>query len=300
MVRVTKKIFSKSLTDTDIKKRLSIPAKILSSLPDFDGNHAFKIDLMYGTSKWPIVCSIRKNGYKKPVFSGGWRDFIVRNNFNVGDRLTLYKVLDEAGSFLCYRVQVEKPTRPSWDISPPDLSHSHEVDQSTDTNRTKACNFENEQDQLLKADVEVKQEKAVTELVDVAADAPVASVGHVIAKTSIRIFGINVTSHETTSKADHFNSEEESKLIKLFGFTMSICELGEQPLHSFNITNEKKEIKSFGLNDDVAMAHDTSQAVGDAYYRSLTEGLGLDLILGQPTTYAGVVNLDLTLAPPDM
>ncbi|XVF68224.1 hypothetical protein PTKIN_Ptkin10aG0187900 [Pterospermum kingtungense] len=259
------KIFSKSLKDTDIKKRLAIPEKILSSLPDFNGRQAVKIHLMYGTKMWPIVCSIRKTGYKKPVFSGGWVDFVRCNKFNVGDELTLYKVQDEAGSF-CYRVQVEKPAaRP--------LAHSHEVDQTIGTNRKKACNFKNKQEQLL------KREEAVTKLVDVASNAPVAFVSHVTTKPSIRIFG-TIVSHEKTSKADHFKTEELSK-TKLFGITKA-----EPPFHSFNITNEEREMKSVGLNEDVAIAYGTiTQAVGDAYYRSLTEGLSLDLILAPPVLY---------------
>ncbi|XVE94159.1 hypothetical protein REPUB_Repub01dG0257700 [Reevesia pubescens] len=106
------KIFSKSVTDTDIKKRLAIPAKVLPSFPDLNGTHALNIHLMYGTRVWPIVCSIRKRGYKKPVFSTGWRNFVIHNNFNVGDRLTLYKVQEEDGSFH-YKVEVEKQARPS-------------------------------------------------------------------------------------------------------------------------------------------------------------------------------------------
>ncbi|XWS55299.1 hypothetical protein CRYUN_Cryun10bG0163400 [Craigia yunnanensis] len=290
----TKKIFSKSLTDTDIKKRMAIPEKILPSLPDLNGSHAVKIHLMYGTRMWPIVCSIRKKGYKKPVFSGGWRNFVICNNFNVGDELTLYKVQDEAGSFH-YRVQVEKPARLSADLSPRFLSLNHEVDKTTSTSRTKACNFQNEQEQLLKADAPLKQEEAITELADVAADALVAFVDHVIAKPTSRIFGINV-SDKATSKA-HFKTEQESKM-KFFGITKSIC-MGEPPLHSYYMTNEESDVKSFGLAEDGAMAYGTSQAVGDACYKSRTERLRLDLIQGQPSTpYAGVVNLDLTLAPP--
>ncbi|KAK8486656.1 hypothetical protein V6N11_033109 [Hibiscus sabdariffa] len=98
------KMFSKLLTPTDIKKRLAIPAKILSSLPAFNGSHAIKIHLMYGTRMWPIVCTVRKKGYKKPVFSGGsWREFVMGNKLNVGDRISMYKVQDSH-----YRVEVDK------------------------------------------------------------------------------------------------------------------------------------------------------------------------------------------------
>ncbi|XVE94172.1 hypothetical protein REPUB_Repub01dG0259000 [Reevesia pubescens] len=92
-------IFSKLLNYTDINKRLAIPEEALPAFSDFSGSHAVIIHLRFGTTEWPIVCSIRKKGYKKPVFSRGWRNFVIHNNFNVGDRLTLYKVQDEDGSF---------------------------------------------------------------------------------------------------------------------------------------------------------------------------------------------------------
>ncbi|XVE67454.1 hypothetical protein DITRI_Ditri08aG0162500 [Diplodiscus trichospermus] len=262
----TIKIFSKSLTDTDIKKRMAIPAKILPFLPDFNGSHAVKIHLIYGTRVWPIFCSIRKKGYKKPVFSSGWRKFVLSNNFNAGDELTLYKEQDEAGLFH-YRVQVEKPARPSGDLSPCSHSLNHEVDENTGTSHTEAWNFQNEQKQLLEADAPIKHEETISEFPDVAADAPAAFFDNVIAKHPCRIFGANV-SDEATGKS-HFKSEHEESKVKI-------------------------EKSSF-----CAMAG-TSQAVGDAYYKSRTESekLSLDLKLGLPTPYPGEVNLNLTLAPP--
>ncbi|XVE94144.1 hypothetical protein REPUB_Repub01dG0255900 [Reevesia pubescens] len=269
------KMFSKSLTDTDINKRLAIPAKILPSFSDFSGSHAVRINLIYGTRVWPIVCSIRKKGHKKPVFSGGWRNFVICNNFNVGDRLTLYKVQDEAGSSH-YRVEVERPaTRPPGVLS---LNHD-QVDETIGTRNV--LNFEHEKEQLHKAPI--KQEEANMELAD-------AFVGHVMAKPPIKIFGANV-SDEATSKADHFKKEQETEM-KLFGITKGIG-MGEPPLHSYYMTKEERETESFGLTKDGAMACGTT---------TRTEKLSLDLVLGQLisiTPYTGVVNLDLTLAPPD-
>ncbi|XVF68221.1 hypothetical protein PTKIN_Ptkin10aG0187600 [Pterospermum kingtungense] len=229
-----KKLLSKSLTTTDIKKRMAIPTRILCS------SHVLM-------------------------------EAIPRNKFNVGDKLALYKVLqdedeDEAESFY-YRVQVENHACPSRDIFA-SLSHSHEVDETPGPSRKRACDSENKQEQLLEAGAVLSvQEEAVTELVDVAADAPVALVDHVISKpkpSSIRIFGTNMCTHEATSKA-HFKTEEGSKM---------------------NLIN-------------VAMACGSStQAVGDGYYKSRNERLCLDMTLPQPTAYAGEVNLGLTLAPP--
>ncbi|XWS67486.1 hypothetical protein CRYUN_Cryun04dG0010700 [Craigia yunnanensis] len=288
------KVFSKILTDTDNRKRLAIPVKILPALPDFNGSHAVKIHLMYGTRVWPIICSVRKNGYKKPVFSRGWRSFVICNNFNVGDELTLYKVHDEAGSSH-YRVEVKKPARPSGDLSPRALSLNQDVGETTGTSRTQVRYFEHEQEQLLKAaDAPIKKEGgAIMELADVAVDAPVPFVDHVISKQPCWIFGTNL-SDEGTRKA-HFKNERETEM-KFFGIAMGKC-MGK-PLHSYYMTKEERQIKFFGLADGGAMACGTSQAAGEACYRSSIERHSLDLVQGQATPYAGEVNLDLTLAPP--
>ncbi|KAB2036151.1 hypothetical protein ES319_D04G204300v1 [Gossypium barbadense] len=75
-------VFSKSLTGTEIKK-------------SFNRSHAVIIKLMYGTEIWPIVCTIRKKGYKKPVFSGPlWRNFVISKKLRIGDRIRMYKVHD--------------------------------------------------------------------------------------------------------------------------------------------------------------------------------------------------------------
>ncbi|TYJ40839.1 hypothetical protein E1A91_A04G169500v1 [Gossypium mustelinum] len=103
------KLISKNLTDTDIKKRLAIPTESLSSLPSFNGSHAVTIHLRCNTRVWPIACTVRKQGYKKPVFSHGWRKFVVHNELRIGDRITIYKVQHQGGSSNShFRVEVEK------------------------------------------------------------------------------------------------------------------------------------------------------------------------------------------------
>ncbi|OMO92226.1 hypothetical protein COLO4_17744 [Corchorus olitorius] len=55
------KLFSKSLTDTDIRKRLAIPTKILPFLPDFNiGSHALRFHLIHGFKKWSIGIDVEK------------------------------------------------------------------------------------------------------------------------------------------------------------------------------------------------------------------------------------------------
>ncbi|EOX97111.1 Uncharacterized protein TCM_006212 [Theobroma cacao] len=311
-----KKMFSKSLTDTDINKRLAIPAKILPSLPDFNGSHAVTIHLMYGTKTWPIICSIRKTGYKKPVFSGGWRNFVIFNDFHVGEVLTMYKVQDEEGSFH-YKVEVEKLATPSVALSTRAVSLNPEVDETTGTSHPKINNFQHDQEQLPKADAPVIQEGATMELADAAANAPVPFVDHVIAKPSGMIFGTAV-SDEATSKAC-VKPEHETEM-KFFGITRGIgmgepplikaqCDLNESVsterlnldlvLGQPNLTKEERDTKApFDLNGGGSLAvFGTNQATEEAYSES-TGRLNLDLVLGQPNPYNRAVNIDLTLAQP--
>ncbi|KAK8516627.1 hypothetical protein V6N12_049349 [Hibiscus sabdariffa] len=234
-------MFSKLLTETDIKKRLAIPTKILPFLPSFNGSHAIRIHLVYGTRMWPIVCTVRKKGYKKPVFSGGlWRGFVIGNKLNVGDRISMYKVQDSY-----YRV--EAATNHHGALPSPALSNSnHEVDQIP-VRVTFSRKVRNKRNQA--PDAPIKQERTAVELANVAAR---TFVDHVIVKPSMRIFGANLSDEKA-----HFNIE----------------------------------MKCFGCIRDAAEGGATGEACTD-------QKLNLDLVLRQPTPYAGGVKLDLNLAPP--
>ncbi|GLT85797.1 hypothetical protein SLE2022_039740 [Rubroshorea leprosula] len=106
------KLFSKSLTSTDVRRRLAIPTKIVNSLLPNGGDHAVELHVRQGTTVWPITCTTRKNGYKKPALSKGWRRFALRNKLKVGDVVTLYKEEDEVG-YLDYRIEVKRADKPS-------------------------------------------------------------------------------------------------------------------------------------------------------------------------------------------
>ncbi|GLT85803.1 hypothetical protein SLE2022_039790 [Rubroshorea leprosula] len=105
-------LFSKSLTFTDVRKRLAIPTKIVNFLLPNEGNHGVELHVRHGTTVWPIMCTTRKEGYKKPVLSKGWRAFALKNKLKVGDVVTLYKEEDEAG-YLGYRIEVKRADKPS-------------------------------------------------------------------------------------------------------------------------------------------------------------------------------------------
>ncbi|GKV32199.1 hypothetical protein SLEP1_g40817 [Rubroshorea leprosula] len=106
-------LFSKSLTTTDVRRRLAIPTRIVNSLLPNGGDHAVELHVWHGTTEWRIMCTTRKEGYKKPVFSRGWRHFALENKLKVGDVVTLYKEEHEAGH-LYYRIEVKRADEPSF------------------------------------------------------------------------------------------------------------------------------------------------------------------------------------------
>ncbi|GLT85806.1 hypothetical protein SLE2022_039820 [Rubroshorea leprosula] len=105
-------LFSKSLTSTDVRKRLAIPTKIMTFLLPNRGDHLVELHVRHGTTVWPILCTTRKKGYKKPVFSRGWKRFALKNKLKEGDVVTFYKEEDEAG-FLDYKIEVKRADKSS-------------------------------------------------------------------------------------------------------------------------------------------------------------------------------------------
>ncbi|KAB5524119.1 hypothetical protein DKX38_021868 [Salix brachista] len=101
---------SKVLRETDIKKRYSVPAGFLSSLPSFNGGHAVDFQAVDGSGRvWPFRCSVRKKGHPKPVISRGWRAFVDSKGLKVGDKVQFYKKKNEAGAKKhAYEIRAEK------------------------------------------------------------------------------------------------------------------------------------------------------------------------------------------------
>ncbi|KAF9671128.1 hypothetical protein SADUNF_Sadunf12G0015300 [Salix dunnii] len=87
--------FSKQLTNTDIKKRLSLPTKFFKSLPSFNGGHAVSFEAMDEDGfVWTFQCSTRQEGHPKPVLSKGWLAFVRNKKLKVGDTIK-FSVLDQ-------------------------------------------------------------------------------------------------------------------------------------------------------------------------------------------------------------
>ncbi|KAK8613792.1 hypothetical protein V6N13_101548 [Hibiscus sabdariffa] len=261
----TERLFTKKLKVTDIEKRLAIPTKILSSLPGFNGGHAVHIQLVHDTKTWPIVCTVRRQGYSKPVFSVGWRKFVAGNKLNVGDRITMYKVQDEDGGSSHYRVEIEQPTTSNQDCTFPSPTLS--LNQGGDE-----IEFGNEHEQLPEAaDEPIKQEGA-----NVAADTLVEDV-HVTTKLPpAKVFGGTNISYEFETKA-HLDTE-----TKCFGGIMNdigMC-VAEPPLVSPYMAKKESDINFFGL---------ATKALAYGYGHGTIDQLAA----------AGQMNLDLTLAPPN-
>lgn len=103
-------LFSKILTFTDVKKRLSVPSRSLRYLEPFNGNcfTSFVVTDENGR-EWTFRCHVRKwSAYKKPVLSSGWREFVVDKGVRQGDRITLYKDVEAEAS---YKIEVQRKVK---------------------------------------------------------------------------------------------------------------------------------------------------------------------------------------------
>ncbi|KAK1583923.1 hypothetical protein Q3G72_028222 [Acer saccharum] len=104
-------IFSKALTKTDIKARLTVPTDALAHINIPEGGN--KVDLSPMDSdgnQWPFRCYTRLNGHPKPAFTTGWRRFVQAKGLQIGDEVTFSKLEDEdeAGGATQYRIHATR------------------------------------------------------------------------------------------------------------------------------------------------------------------------------------------------
>ncbi|GLT44328.1 hypothetical protein SLA2020_182330 [Shorea laevis] len=107
-----KRLFKKSLTKTDVGKRMAVPTKCLKSLPRFRGGR--EIDFQAEDARgqlWSFVCSIRETRHKKPVLSKGWRRFVIAKGLQVGDMVAFYKRGAEASSGSRFKIKVTREVK---------------------------------------------------------------------------------------------------------------------------------------------------------------------------------------------
>ncbi|XWS67485.1 hypothetical protein CRYUN_Cryun04dG0010600 [Craigia yunnanensis] len=313
------KLFSKSLTATDCHKRLSIPKRVLTSLPEFHGGHAVELHVRYETMEWPLVCTTRKKGYKKPVLSKGWRKFVRGNGLNVGDKLTLYKEEDESGS-LHYRVEVKRATRPSRALSQSPPAVDHDLDESHETTGARSCkNFEEKRVPVVNCTFR-GAERATDE-----------TNNSLFKQLSVDMSDVgDVNFNQENSKSKY--SKEKKRELKLFGaivggalvvgtsetidhkvYHNSLKQLclsaGDAELVSCN--NQASLIRSDGVKGKTAVreyfnpgltvgsavvhVHDQATSSTSFYKTDQRLGFELDMMLGQSFEDRTAVNLDLTL-----
>ncbi|GLT86312.1 hypothetical protein SLE2022_044570 [Rubroshorea leprosula] len=109
-----KPVFSKSLTKTDVKNRLAVPMRSLSSLPDFKEGHTVDLRVRDASGQgkvWKFKCSVRKKNHPKPVFCSGWLDFVRFKDLQIGDQIKFYKDMDDAPGANSYKIKVKKAVR---------------------------------------------------------------------------------------------------------------------------------------------------------------------------------------------
>ncbi|KAJ0100582.1 hypothetical protein Patl1_22047 [Pistacia atlantica] len=106
------KIFSKKLTQTDVRNRLSVRTRSLHFFPPFeDGQNAQ--DLMVEDEQgkpWPFRLVVRSRGrYKKPVLTAGWREFVSKKELEIGFKVKFFRENNEVTGEVKYKVKLGKP-----------------------------------------------------------------------------------------------------------------------------------------------------------------------------------------------
>ncbi|PNT42562.1 hypothetical protein POPTR_004G219700v4 [Populus trichocarpa] len=106
-------IFTKILSQTDVKHRMTIPMKsfnVVFQIPQ--GKHYKRfvfIDMIDTGRPWSFRCSTRKKDvYRKPVFSSGWIKYVRRKGLREGDQVSFFLVQKDGEEGLRFGVQAQK------------------------------------------------------------------------------------------------------------------------------------------------------------------------------------------------
>ncbi|OMO75181.1 hypothetical protein CCACVL1_16278 [Corchorus capsularis] len=107
-------IVEKSLKQTDISKRFTLPSKSLKYFPRLSGKeHMVDFDVRDdddGHVRKFRVYTRKGKKYLKPVITKGWRDFVCSKELQVGDKVAFY-LEEEQASPVKYRVKVQKQVK---------------------------------------------------------------------------------------------------------------------------------------------------------------------------------------------
>ncbi|KAJ0017330.1 hypothetical protein Pint_09621 [Pistacia integerrima] len=95
------KVFSKSLTKTDINHRLCIPTNSLPMFPPFAEGSNIQSLIVHDMEEAGIVLNlrfyVRQNGHPKPALAGDWVQFVRRKGLKIGDEVELFRFIDANG-----------------------------------------------------------------------------------------------------------------------------------------------------------------------------------------------------------
>ncbi|KAK1584047.1 hypothetical protein Q3G72_029402 [Acer saccharum] len=102
-------IFSKLLTETDIKARLTVPTDALAHINIPGGGNKVDLSVMdSGGNRHTFRCYTRPDRHPKPAFTTGWLDFVRAKGLQIGDKVTFSKLEDEAGGTPQYRIHASR------------------------------------------------------------------------------------------------------------------------------------------------------------------------------------------------
>ncbi|KAI5356300.1 PREDICTED: B3 domain-containing [Prunus dulcis] len=87
----------KELTETDVRHKLVVPVQWLDEMPPFEGGCR---EVQFGVLDdkgfhFPLCCSIRNGGYRKPVLQAeGWLRFVNYKGLKIGDKIIFRPQID--------------------------------------------------------------------------------------------------------------------------------------------------------------------------------------------------------------
>ncbi|KAJ9158946.1 hypothetical protein P3X46_024487 [Hevea brasiliensis] len=94
-------LFTKKLTDTDIKYRMVVPMESYQQdvfqIAEGQLSKKFEVIDMDDNSVKEFICLKRSIGHPKPVFSKGWIGFVKEKQLVEGDEVIFYKEEDGTG-----------------------------------------------------------------------------------------------------------------------------------------------------------------------------------------------------------